>query len=110
MRAALSGLTTRGRSFLAAGIAAAVCAMVLGQRDLLRVGVLLAALPLTSVVVVARTRYRLACQRRVEPVRVPAGQKAQVILRLENVSRLPTGLLLIEDQVPYVLGSRPRFV
>ncbi len=40
--AGLSALTTRGRSFLAAGVTAFVCALVLGQRDLLRVGVLLA--------------------------------------------------------------------
>jgi uncharacterized protein (DUF58 family) len=32
-----------------------------------------------------------------------------VILRFENVSRLPSGLLRLEDQLPYVLGSRPRF-
>ena len=38
VRTALAGLTTRGRSFLAAGIAAAVCSYVLGQSDLLRVG------------------------------------------------------------------------
>ncbi|MFD9607587.1 DUF58 domain-containing protein, partial [Streptomyces sp. NPDC059970] len=59
LRAALSGLTTRGRSFLAAGIAAAICAYVLGQADLLRVGLLLAALPLVCVVVLVRTRYRV---------------------------------------------------
>ena len=41
VRTALSGLTTRGRSFLAAGVAAAVCAYVLGQSELLRVGLLL---------------------------------------------------------------------
>ena len=43
LRTALAGLTTRGRSFLAAGIAAAVCAYILGQSDLLQIGVLLAA-------------------------------------------------------------------
>ena len=31
-------------------------------------------------------------------------------LRLENVSRLPTGLLLAEDAIPYALGTRPRYV
>ena len=31
-------------------------------------------------------------------------------LRLENVSRLPTGLMLAEDTVPYALGTRPRYV
>ena len=110
MRQALRGLTTRGRSFLGAGAAAAVCAMVLGQRDLLRVAVLVLALPLVSALVVSRTRYRLASSRRMEPGRTPAGQEARVVLRLENVSRLPSGLLLLEDRIPYVLGARPRFV
>ncbi|MFH0244760.1 DUF58 domain-containing protein [Streptomyces sp. HK10] len=109
-RAALAGLTTRGRSFLAAGAAAMVCAYVLGQGDLLRVGVLLAALPLVCVVVLHRTRHRVAASRRLSPVRVPAREEALVHLRLDNVSRLPTSLLMLQDQVPYVLGPRPRFV
>ncbi|MFG2402936.1 DUF58 domain-containing protein [Streptomyces brevispora] len=110
LRAALSGLTTRGRSFLAAGIAAAVCAYVLGQADLLRVGLLLAVLPLVCVVVLFRTRYRVAGTRRLSPSRVPAGTEARVHLRMDNISRLPTGLLMLQDRVPYVLGPRPRFV
>ncbi|MFJ8001690.1 DUF58 domain-containing protein [Streptomyces sp. NPDC096310] len=109
-RAALSGLTTRGRSFLAAGIAAAVCAYVLGQSDLLRVGLLLAVLPLICVAVLYRTRYRVAGSRRLAPSRVPAGAEARVHLRMDNVTRLPTGLLMLQDHVPYVLGPRPRFV
>ncbi|MFF8957030.1 DUF58 domain-containing protein [Streptomyces sp. NPDC014894] len=110
LRAALGGLTTRGRSFLAAGVAAAVCAYVLGQSDLLRVGLLLSMLPLISVALLYRTRYRVAGSRRLAPVRVPAGSEARVHLRMDNVSRLPTGLLMLQDHVPYVLGPRPRFV
>ncbi|WP_405619018.1 DUF58 domain-containing protein [Streptomyces sp. NBC_01511] len=110
LRAALGGLTTRGRSFFAAGIAAAVCAYVLGQADLLRVGMLLAVLPLVCVGVLYRTRYRVAGSRRLSPSRVPAGSEARVHLRMDNVSRLPTGLLMLQDHVPYVLGPRPRFV
>ena len=109
MRAALSGLTTRGRCLLAAGAAAALCGIALGERDLLRVAVFLAALPLVAAAVVARTRFRLACSRSLAPARVPAGQPADVLLVLENVSFLPTGLLLLEDEVPYTLGGRPRF-
>lgn len=108
--AALAGLTTRGRAFLAAGLAAAACAAVLGQRDLLRVGVLLVALPLASVLLVARARHRIQLSRTVSPARVPAGRTASVRLELTNLARLPTGVLLAEDDVPYVLGSRPRFV
>ncbi|MFE3018493.1 DUF58 domain-containing protein [Streptomyces sp. NPDC059256] len=110
VRAALSGLTTRGRSFLAAGVAAAICAYVLGQSDLLRVGLLLAVLPLVCVSVLYRTRHRVTGSRRLTPSRVPAGAEARVHLRLDNVSRLPTGLLMLQDRVPYVLGPRPRFV
>ncbi|GAB2955193.1 DUF58 domain-containing protein [Streptomyces heilongjiangensis] len=110
LRTALAGLTTRGRSFLAAGVAAAICAYVLGQSDLLRVGLLLAVLPLVCATVLYRTRYRVAGSRRLSPARVPAGSEARVHLRMDNVSRLPTGLLMLQDRVPYVLGPRPRFV
>lgn len=70
-RTALAGLTTRGRSFLAAGLAAAVCAYVLGQGDLLRVGLLLAVLPLICATVLYRTRYRVAGSRRLSPGACP---------------------------------------
>ncbi|HEX6919713.1 MAG TPA: DUF58 domain-containing protein [Actinomycetes bacterium] len=110
MLGAVRGLTTRGRCFLAAGIAIFVSSIVVGQQDLMRVAVLLVALPLVSAWVVARTRYRLASQRRLASGRVAAGRESLVTVRLDNISRLPTGLLLVEDRVPYVLGSRPRFV
>nr|BFE75313.1 hypothetical protein GCM10020092_086140 [Actinoplanes digitatis] len=103
-------MTTRGRSFLAAAAAAGVSAIVLGEKDLLRVAVLLAALPLLAAAYVGRSRYKLACTRSLEPGRAPVGSSARVILRLQNLSRLPTGTLLLEDRLPYALGSRPRVV
>ncbi len=110
MREALRGLTVRGRAFVAAGLTAVVCAIVLGQPALNRVGVLLVALPLITVAVLGRTRYRLALVRSVQPPQVSAGQPARVALTLTNEGRTPSGLLLLEEQVPYVLGTRPRFV
>jgi uncharacterized protein (DUF58 family) len=111
LRAAFSGLTTRGRSFIAAGAAAAVCAYLLGQQDLLRIGALLALLPLLCVLVLHRTRSRITAARQLTPARVSAGSESRVRLRLENVARgVPTGLLMLQDRVPYVLGPRPRFV
>jgi uncharacterized protein (DUF58 family) len=50
------------------------------------------------------------CQREIAPVRVPAGQAATVTIQLDNATRLPTGLLLAEDTIPFTLGTRPRFV
>jgi uncharacterized protein (DUF58 family) len=110
VRDAVDGLTLRGRCVLAGGVAAVVCALAFREVDLLRVGAFLVALPLICYVAVARTRYRLTCIRRVEPVRTYAGRPATVLLRLQNLSRLPTGLMLAEDSVPYLLGGRPRFV
>jgi len=110
LRTSLTGLTTRGRCLLAAGLALALCAVVLGQRDLLRAAVFLVALPLAALAVVSRSRYRLACARSLEPPRVEAGHASTVQLQLDNVSRLPSGVLLMEDALPYTLGGRPRFV
>ncbi len=105
-----SSLTTRGRSFVAAGVAAAACGVLIPEPDLLRIGVLLVVLPLIAAFGAGRARYRLSCVRRLTPGRVPAGQPTEVSVRLANVSRLRTGLLLAEDTVPYALGGRPRFV
>lgn len=110
MREALAGLTVRGRAFLAAGVTAVVCAVLLGQPALTRVGILVLALPLVTAVFIGRSRYRLALVRTVSPQLVAAGQPARVNLTLTNEGRTPSGVLLLEDHVPYVLGTRPRFV
>jgi uncharacterized protein (DUF58 family) len=110
MREALSALTTRGRAFLAAGGTAFVCALFLGYDELLRVGALLVLVPLATAWFLGRSRYRLGLVRSVTPTLVAAGQQARVNLDLTNDGRMPTGLLLLEDQIPYVLGTRPRFV
>lgn len=110
MREALAGLTVRGRAFIAAGVTAIVCAIVLGQPALTRVGVLVLALPLVTAMFIGRSRYRLALIRTVAPLLVSAGQPARVNLSLTNEGRTPSGVLLLEDHVPYVLGTRPRFV
>jgi uncharacterized protein (DUF58 family) len=106
----LAGLTTRGSSFLAAGVAAAFAGYLLGERSLLGVAIALIALPLLTLFAARRAHYRLTCTRLITPPRVPAGSTAKVTLRLHNVTRMPTGLLLAEDAIPYALGTRPRYV
>jgi uncharacterized protein (DUF58 family) len=105
-----AGLTVRGRAFLSSGIASGVCGMLLGYQALIRVAVLLVALPLVAMAAIAGSRYRIACRRSLEPARVTMGNQAKIELRLENTARLPSAPLLVEDQVPYAFGSRPRFV
>ncbi len=106
----LAGMTTRGICFLSAGAVSVILGYVLGERGLLSVGVALIALPLLAAVAARRGQYRLSTSRTITPARVPIGHTATVTLRLENVSRVPTGLLLAEDEVPYALGSKPRYV
>jgi uncharacterized protein (DUF58 family) len=112
MRGIARALTTRGKCFVAAGLTAALCGIFIPEPDLLRVGALLLALPLLSALTATRTRYRLSCTRALSPRRVPAGAPVTMTLRLTNMSRLRTGLLLAEDVLPYTMAdqNRPRFL
>lgn len=105
----VSGLTTRGRCLLAAGGAAAFCALLLNERDLLRVAAFVILLPLLAAVAAGRARLGLSAQRRAAP-RVPVGERAMVELAVGSHGHLPTGALLLEEGMPYALGNRPRFV
>jgi uncharacterized protein (DUF58 family) len=107
---ALLSLTLRGRGLVAVGLVAAVLGVLAGQRDLMRVGALLLALPCLALAVLARGRVRLSCTRELSRTSVPEGGEVQVQLRVENVSRLTTGLLLLSDRLPRALGDSPRFL
>ena len=106
----LKRLTTRGRWLGGLGIATCLAAGVLGQRDVMRIGMLLVALPVLSLILVSRTRYRLSSARGLQPSRASIGESATSVLRLQNLSRLPSGLLLLQDQVPWQLGQPQRLV
>jgi uncharacterized protein (DUF58 family) len=105
-----TGLTTRGRAFLTAGLTSIAASLVVGFPPLMRVGVLLTALPVAAAAITGSSRYRISCRRVLQPARVPVGTPAQVHLRLQNAARLPSSALLVEDRLPYTLGSRPRFI
>jgi uncharacterized protein (DUF58 family) len=110
VRSGLSGLTLRGRAFVAAGVTALVCAIALGQTTLVRVGVLVLVLPLAAAYFVGRRRHDLSATRVLHPRLVAAGQTTRVDLEVSNAGGTASGALLVEDQVPYALGARPRFV
>jgi hypothetical protein len=109
LREALHGFTLRGRSFIAAGLTAILCGVVLGERDLVRVGALVVLLPLVAALWIARAGNRLGLARTLGASQAEVGQRAVVHLELTNVGPT-TGVLLIEEQIPWALGSRPRFV
>ena len=104
------GLTTRASCLLAAGITAMLCGVVLGETDLVRAGVLAAAIPLVAAVVVHRSRLQVANRRGLEPRRAASGDTVTVNLTITNRSVLPTGALMLEDQLPARVTGRARFV
>jgi uncharacterized protein (DUF58 family) len=105
-----SGLTLRGRCLVAAGLAAAVCAVALSERDLLRVAAFVTALPLLSLVVSNMGNRRLTANRQVVPDRVTVGSPSTVVLRVGSQGRLGVATFVVEDDVPSGLGARPRFL
>jgi uncharacterized protein (DUF58 family) len=102
-------LTLRGRVLLSLGLLTLVGAMAAGQRDVMRVGLLLAILPVLGALAVTRAGMRITCERSVEPPQVPLGSPLQGRLLLEQEGRLPAAVLLLEDMVPRELGNKPRF-
>ena len=109
MRWRLGGLTTRGRCLIAAGVATALCAVLVDERDLLRMAAFVIALPLLASIVVGRTQISLHADRELVPPRVPAGGVCQAQLTLRGSGRLG-GRLLLEDMVPEALGGSQRAV
>lgn len=110
MKRALSSLTGRGRLLFVLGPLLALTALTLGDRDLGRLAVLLIALPLLSAAATSRSRDRLRSERSLSAARIPAGDTVQVRIRINNESRVPSGVLLAEDTLPTAFGGRPRFV
>jgi uncharacterized protein (DUF58 family) len=110
VRRVWSVLTVRGRWLTGAGLVVLLGAMVSGQRDVMRVGLLLLALPLVALVLVLRARLRMSAERSVEPAQVALGTPMHGRITLGHDSLLPAALLELEDQVPPELGERPRFL
>lgn len=104
MKRALAALTFRGKALIAVGLGLGVGAGLSGQRDVLRIAVLLLALPLISAWLAQRTHFRLGAERTVTPTHVPVGSTAEATLQVTNLARGRTGTLLLEEAVDPRLG------
>lgn len=109
LRETLGSLTTRGRGFLAGGVAAAACGFALGERDLVRIGLLALLIPLVAAIWIARAGNRIGLLRTLGNNRIRVTHRTPVDIELTNIGQR-TGLLLAEEQIPWALGTRPRFV
>lgn len=106
----MRGLTSRGRAVLAGGLVLVAIAVLLGQRDLLRAAVLALALPVICLAVVSRARYRITCARGLSSPSIPVGGTCTSLVRIENSSRLPGSLMLVQDSIPDLVGDPVRAV
>ena len=102
-------LTIRGRCFLAAGAAAIICGIQIGERDFVRIGLLAVLIPTVAWLVLRRTERNVWVRRNVSALQVEAGDTAQVEVEIGNAGRR-TGTLLLEEELSPALGPPPRFV
>jgi uncharacterized protein (DUF58 family) len=102
-------LTLRGKTFAVIGFLLLLGGMLFGQRDVLWFGLFLFVLPVVALLVVARSRLRLTCERRVVPQEAIVGERLLGEITITKSGQLPTGLLHFEDDVPPGLGRPPRF-
>ena len=91
-------MTTRGRCLLAGGIAASVCALVLDERDLLRIGIFAAVLPVIAMLAGSVRRLRLTASHLVSPSRLDPGTVGRVVLSIHNAGSSRTGTLEISER------------
>jgi uncharacterized protein (DUF58 family) len=106
----LKAFTPRAAGFAAAAVALYLAGRLTGVAELYMLAVATLALPLGAFLVVTWGNYRLASTRSVRPVRTSVGNRIAVTVRLDNPTRLETGVLLLEDRLPYQLGPGARFV
>ena len=106
----MHSLTGRGRALLAIGVLTGGVGWSIEQPAMITVALFLVLVPVLGLVAVRRSRFVLGSARAVTPTRIPYGSEAEVVLTVENGSRLTSGALLLEDTVPASLGQAPRLV
>jgi uncharacterized protein (DUF58 family) len=110
VRSLRRSLTTRGAAFAGCGTVLVASGVLLGQRDVTRIGVLLLALVAISLVLVRRHGLRLEVRRTAAPSRVAIDERAVVSVTVRNVEASTSPVVMAEESIDYALGDRPRFV
>lgn len=103
-------LTTRGRSFLSAGLTLLVGGVVLGFLDVVRLGGLLLALVVATWWLSRRRDRRVEVARQLQPDVVTAGSRCAITLTFTNTDRRRSRYGLAQETLDYTLGDSPRFV
>lgn len=103
-------LTSRGKLFVVLGAVVLAAGILLGYEDVMRIGLVLLALPVLALLLMPRRVPKIRVDREVEPTRLQPDERGQVVARFTNVGKRPTPLYLAEEHLDFQLGDRPRFV
>lgn len=103
-------LTPRGRMVALLGLAVTIAAALLRERDLAWFGLALVTLAVVAVVLTRLAQPKVKVTRWVTPAVAPLGSELVGEVDLDRQGReLGRAVMLFEDDVPPVLGARPRF-
>ncbi len=103
-------LTPRGWAVLAGGVVLYVASRIIGSPNLHIAAVGIAALPLFAGLVLRFTRAPLAIRRTPAADHAYPGSRIRVDVRVLNLARRTSPLILLEDQVPSTFGRSARAV
>ncbi len=96
-RTGRTGITWRGRAFLAVGIVLGTTGLITAEEQLLRLAVLALAVPLAGLVLMSATAGGLSVSRSLDRTQVGPGQPAVLTLTVANTGRLPVaGAVLVQ--------------
>lgn len=103
-------MTDRGKALLVSAVVAWLASRILGVPELSMLALGMVVLLLLAVVFTYLASAQLTVTRGVHPPRLFFDATGTVEVRLENLGRVPTALLQVEDEVPGTLADSARFV
>ncbi len=106
----LAGTTARGRTFLAVGAFAVLVGLFAGEQQLVRLGVLVVALPVAGALLLSAARTGLSVTRSLDRPRIAPGETSVLSLTVANSGRLPiAGAVLVQPLTDAVVrAGAPR--
>lgn len=111
MKRRSGSFTIRGRSLIAGGFAATLCALLLDERDLITIGIIATLLPLVSMAIGSRHTKSLRAKRTLIPAPITAHTDGHLTITLTNSGRIGTRpTQLFQPATPRLLAACSRIV
>lgn len=102
----------RGMVFFGCGVLATLSGVIFGQRELLEVGLLLLLVPVVGLALLAWRPVALSVQRPTHPQRCFVEHTQQLSVQITpaaHTARLASRGLVVEETLPFSLGTSPSF-